>query len=90
MLLNRKKKKKTINALYTCFETFGRWVLLKRGQELNILLTSGYQFAKTVEIPSRFKVRSSLFFALFQDVSTTLQYITRKEKKEQQITNDER
>ena len=88
MLLNRKKK--TINALNTCFETFGRWVLLKRGQELNILLTSGYQFAKTVEIPSRFKVRSSLFFALFQDVSTTLQYITRKEKKEQQITNDER
>ena len=87
MLLNRKK---TINALQTCFETFGRWVLLKRGQELNIPLTSGYQFAKTVEIPSRFKFRFSLFSALFEDVSTTLQYITRTEKKEQQITNDER
>ena len=30
------------------------------------------------------------FFAIFQDVSTTLQYITRTEKKEQQITNYER
>ena len=42
-----------------------------------------------MEIPSRFKFRFSLFFALFQDVSNTLQYITRTEKKEQQITNDE-
>ena len=43
-----------------------------------------------MEIPSRFKFRFSLFFALFQDVSNTLQYITRTEKKEQPITNDER
>ena len=54
------------------------------------ILTSAHQLAKTVEIPSRFKFRFSLFFALFQDVSNTLQYITRTEKKEQQITNDER
>ena len=68
--------------MQTCFETFGRWVPLKKGQELNIL-ASAHQFAKTVEIPSRFKFRFSLFFALFQDVSNTLQYITRTEKKEQ-------
>ena len=70
----------------TCFETFGRWVPLKRGQEL-IILISGYQFAKTLKIPSRFKFRSSLFYSIFQGVSTTLQYCTRTEKKEQQITN---
>ena len=28
------------------------------------------------------------FFAIFQDVSTTLHYIKRTEKKEQQITNE--
>ena len=43
-----------------------------------------------MDIPLRFKFRLSLFFALFQDLSTALQYITRTEKKEQQITNDER
>ena len=75
--------------MQTCFETFGRWVPLKKGQELNIL-TSKHQFVKTVEIPSIFKFRFSLFFAIFQDVSTTLHYIKRTEKKEQQITNYER
>ena len=43
-----------------------------------------------MDIPLRFKFRLSLFFALFQDLSTALQYITTTEKKEQQITNDER
>ena len=41
-----------------------------------------------MDIPLRFKFRLSLFFALFQDLSTALQYITRTEKKEQQITNE--
>ena len=72
--------------MQTCFETFGRWVPLKKGQELNIL-TSKHQFVKI------FKYSNSdflYFFAIFQDVSTTLHYIKRTEKKEQQITNYER
>ena len=51
--------------MQTCFETFGRWVPLKKGQELNIL-TSLHQFAKTVEIPSRFKFRFSYFLLYFK------------------------
>ena len=70
--------------MQTCFETFGRWVPLKKGQELNIL-TSKHQFVKTVEIPSIFKFRFSLFFCYI-----SLHYIKRTEKKEQQITNYER
>ena len=58
--------------MQTCFETFGRWVPLKKGQELNIL-TSKHQFVKTVEIPSIFKFRFSLFFCY---ISRCLYYIT--------------
>ena len=43
-------QRKPYEAPLTCLETFARWLPLKRGQEL-IILTSGHQFAKTVEIP---------------------------------------
>ena len=65
--------------MQTCFETFGRWVPLKKGQELNIL-TSKHQFVKTVEIPSIFKFRFSLFFLLYFKMFL-LHYIILKEQR---------
>ena len=81
MLLQRKPSE----ALVTCLETITRWLPLKRGPEL-IILASGNQCVKTVEIPSRNRFRFFIYFALLQDVSSTLQCIKKKEKKEGQIT----
>ena len=65
-------------------ETFARWLPLKRGQEL-IILKSGHQFAATVEISSSFRFRFFFIFAPLHNVSTTLQYITKREgKKDEQ------
>ena len=83
MLLQRKPSE----ALVTCMETFGRWLPLKRGQELTIL-TSEHQFAKTVEIPSRNRFRFFFYFVLLQDVSTKLQCITKKVKTQKGRTTN--
>ena len=84
MLLQRKPSE----ALVTCMETFGRWLPLKRGQELTIL-TSEHQFAKTVEIPSRNRFR--FFFILYYYKMFLLNYNVlqkrlRRKKEERQIT----
>ena len=82
MLLQRKQSE----ALVTCLETFTRWLPLKRGPEL-IILTSGNQFAKTVEIPSRNRFRFFIYFALLQDVSTTLRFTKKRKKKNDKLHN---
>ena len=73
-------QRKPSEALLTCLETFACWLPLLRGPEL-IILTSEHKFAKTVEIPSRNRFQFFFYFVLLQDVSTTLQCITKKGQK---------